>query len=634
MRKISGIFLAFILTANALNAQAQNELNTGSDTITTLNEIAIQGNRIQIPFSKQNRDITIIDQAIIASLPVKSVNELLFYVAGVDVRQRGPWGTQADIRIDGGTFDQSLVLLNGIKITDPQTGHNMMNLPVSLNAIQRIEVLKGAAARIYGINALNGAINIITKQPSENGIEVNLYAGSSFEKDTSNQKLFGGYGIDVAASLAGEKVNHFISVSHAQSSGYRYNTAFNNEKVFYQNSIDLGKERSLSFLGGYVFNDFGANAFYAAPGDKESTEKVETAIAGVSAVLPVNNFWTFRPRVSYRYNQDDYIFIRQKPEVYRNIHKTNVLDAELNNTFYSGIGEFGLGLEMRDESINSNSLGKWSRKNYGFFGEYSFNKIDNLLINVGAYANYNSDFGWQVLPGMDIGYTFYKGFRAFLNAGTGQRLPTYTDLYYKGPSNIGNDQLIPEHSVYSEAGIKYNTARLNASVSYFRRNTSDFIDWVKEEVTDPWQPQNFQEITTKGISFSGDYRILNSVNTSDFSLLAGIAYTWLKPEIKQKQSTSRISQYALDNLRNQLAARADFGYLNKYHFTIGAKYQQRFNYDEYILLDTRLSAKLNRFEIYGDVNNLTNVSYVEAGAVPMVGRWTTIGIRYQVSGGR
>jgi iron complex outermembrane receptor protein len=300
----------------------------------------------------------------------------------------------------------------------------------------------------------------------------------------------------------------------------------------------------------------------------------------------------------------------------------------LNNTIYSGIGEFGLGLEMRNEGINSNSLGKRTRVNYGFFGEYSFDKIDKLLINVGAYANYNSDFGWQLLPGIDIGYSFSKGFRAFLNTGTGQRLPTYTDLYYKGPSNIGNDQLTPEKSVYSEAGIKYNTSRLNATASYFRRNTSDFIDWVKDDVSDPWQPQNFQVINTKGISFSGDYRILNSIPSAGFSLLAGISYTWLKPEIRQKENANKISQYALDNLRNQLTARAEVGYLDKYHFTLGAKYQQRFNYAEYILLDTRLALKLKSIEIYADINNLTNVSYVEAGAVPMVGRWTTIGVRF------
>ena len=176
------IATTFIVTSSF--AQVSRELTNDTNDIMSLNEISVQGNRIQIPFSKQNRNVTIIDEAIIASLPVKSVNELLFYVGGVDVRQRGPWGTQADIRLDGGTFDQTLILLNGIKITDPQTGHNMMNLPVSLNTIQRIEVLKGAAARIYGINALNGAINIITKQPGQNGMEWNLYAGSSFKKDT------------------------------------------------------------------------------------------------------------------------------------------------------------------------------------------------------------------------------------------------------------------------------------------------------------------------------------------------------------------------------------------------------------------------------------------------------------------
>src|SRR5690606_26206287 len=194
--------------------QVQKGLQAEHDTLTTLNEVTIQGNRIQIPFSRQNRDITILDQAIIASLPVKSVNELLYYVAGLDVRQRGPWGTQADIRIDGGTFDQTLVLLNGVKITDPQTGHNMMNIPVSLNTINRIEVLKGAAARVYGINALNGAINIITKQSAENTLNAHLYAGSSFEKDTSNQKLYGGYGLDIVASFAGKKMNHLLSASH------------------------------------------------------------------------------------------------------------------------------------------------------------------------------------------------------------------------------------------------------------------------------------------------------------------------------------------------------------------------------------------------------------------------------------
>ena len=457
---------------------------------------------------------------------------------------------------------------------------------------------------------------------------MNLYSGSSFQKDSSSQKLYAAYGIDATATLQGEKVDHLISLSHTQSSGYRYNTAFDNNKIYYQNTINLAKDKTLHFLGGYVANDFGANGFYAAPKDVESKENVQTALVGVNADLKMNDFWIFRPRVSYRYNKDDYIFIRQKPEVYENIHETNVIDAELNNTFLTGIGNFGLGLEMRSEEINSNSLGKHNRLNYGMFGEYSFNKIEHLLINLGAYSNYNSDFGWQFLPGIDAGYSIYKNIRLFANAGTGVRLPTYTDLYYKGPSNIGNADLKPETSFHSEIGLKYNSTNLNASVSYFYRNTSNFIDWVKDSLNQPWQPQNFNQIKTNGISFSADYRLLDKQSSSDFIIISSLSYTWLNPVISQSENSSKISQYALENLRNQIAATVNLSYLNSFHLTFAARYNERVSYKNYILLDTKLAYTKKQIEIYADLSNITNVSYIEAGAVPMVGRWFSLGLKW------
>jgi vitamin B12 transporter len=622
---VSVIYLFFI----ASSMYAQNDSTTDTAEVRSLSEIIIQQSRLQIPFSKQNRNITILDQEVIKALPVKSVNEILTYVAGVDLRQRAPWGVQADVSIDGGTFDQTLVLLNGIKITDPQTGHNMMQIPVNVDAIERIEILKGPAARIYGINALNGAINIITKKPQKNTILIHSFAGSSFKKDSSNGKLFGGYGMEVTANLSGKKISHLISVSHNQSSGYRYNTSFQNEKVLYENTIRLGENKTINFLGGFNYNDFGANSFYAAPKDAESKEKVQVAIAGISASLPINSVWTLRPRISYRYSHDDYIFIRQNPDFYHNKHATNVLDAELNNIFYTGIGNFGVGAEAAAESINSNSLGKHDRINYGFFAEYSFNKIENFLLNVGAYTNYNSDFGWQFLPGVDVGYTVKKNVRVFANAGTGQRLPTYTDLYYKGPVNIGNEQLKPEHSVQTEAGIKYNGTLLNASASYFHRNTTDFIDWVKDSINQPWQPQNFSEIKTHGISFMADYRLFDP-KQSFFTMLVGLSYTWLHLQIAPSAKSDKISQYALENLRNQLAARLDMRYKNQYEFALTGKYQQRINSKSYTVLDARIAFSAKRYKIYTDFNNITNVTYIEAGAVPMVGRWMTLGVKWRV----
>lgn len=625
MKKFTLLILGVCLAAQVSYGQSKNF----NDSVPlSLNDITIQGSRLQSPFSEQNRNITVIDRKLIEMLPVKSVNELLTYVAGVDIRQRGPFGSQADVSIDGGTFDQTLVLINGIKISDPQTGHNMMNIPIALNAIDHIEILKGAAARIYGINALNGAINIVTKRDQKTGVELNLYSGSSFQKDSSNQKLYAAYGIDATATLSGAKVNQLFSISHTQSSGYRYNTAFDNDKIYYQNDIKLGTDKSLQFLGGYVANDFGANGFYAAPADIESKENVQTALLGVNADLKINDYWVFKPRVSYRYNKDDYIFIRQKPAVYENIHETNVMDAELNNTFLSGIGNFGLGLEMRSEYINSNSLGKHNRLNYGIYGEYKFDKIQHLLVNLGAYTNYNSDFGWQVLPGIDAGYSIYKNLRLFASAGTGERLPTYTDLYYQGPSNIGNPLLKPETSFHSEIGLKYNSAKLNASASYFYRNTSNFIDWVKDSLSQPWQPQNFNKIKTKGISLYLDYRILDQQSISDFVLISTLSYTWLNPVIKQSENSSKISQYALENLRNQFVGTAHLSYLHNLSLTITGQYNERVSYKSYLLLDTKIAYTEKQIELYAEINNITNVSYIEAGAVPMVGRWVSLGVKW------
>lgn len=627
MWKHTALIVPFFLFTITLKAQTDSVVKAHAGNSQTLDEIIIQSARLQIPFSKQNRNITIIDKETIKALPVHSVGALLQYVAGIDVRQRGPRGVQADISIDGGTFDETLLLLNGVKVTDPQTGHNMMNLPVSIAAIERIEILKGAAARIYGVNALNGAINIITREPDKTGIDLEVQSGSSFQKDTSSGKLFAGYGIDVSAAIAGNKIDQFVSASQAQSSGYRYNTAFNNQKIFYRNAIDAGGDNKVNIMAGYVNNDFGANSFYAAPADVESKEHVQTAIAAISSVIAFNNIWSFRPRISYRYNKDDYVFKRQNPSYYRNIHQTNVWDLELNNSIKSNIGEFGFGLEVRNESINSNSLGKRSRMNYGLFGEYSLNKIENLLVNAGIYINYNSDFGWEVLPGIDAGYDVTQKIRLFMNAGTGQRLPTFTDLYYKGPSNIGNPDLKPEHSFHSEIGLKYHHQSMNASLSYFHKNISSFIDWVKDDIVDPWQPANFQKIQTGGISFSSDIRISNNSRSSGLELSAGLSYTYLHPKVAT-QDPEKISQYALNNLRHQMAMHGNLSYKGKYHFTFGTRYQQRIHYKDYFLLDAKFDATLKEFNLYLEANNLTNITYVEAGAVPMPGRWVTVGLKW------
>jgi vitamin B12 transporter len=598
------------------------------DTTNNLNEVMVRENRLKLPFSKQNRNIWIIDNQQIRNLPSRSVSELLSYVTGVDVRQRGPGGIQADISIDGGTFDQTLVLLNGVKVSDPQTGHNMMNLPVSIDDIDHIEVLRGSASRIYGINALTGAINIVTKSVMSTGISANVFTGSSFKKNESGD-LYGNYGLHATGTLALQESSHMFSVGQEAGNGYRHNTAFDNQKVYYQGKINVGKMDQLDISGGYIHNNYGANGFYAV--GTESEETVNTALAAIAYKTQVTSFWTLLPRLSYRNAVDDYIYIKQTPAVSHNHHITQVLSAELNNVFETGIGEFGLGLEGRKEKINSNNLGKRDRDNLGIYGEYKFDKIKNLMVNAGTYVNYNSDFGWQAFPGIDVGYNFLGNWKVFLNVGTGERLPTYTDLYYDGPANIGNDQLRPEKSRYAEGGLKYNSDHFVLNASAFKRRISSFIDWVRALESDPWQPKNFAQLNSTGYTFSSDYNTGALQNSSVFnSLRFGLAYTHLDPKVKNTISGVNFSKYAIETLKNQLSITANADFLNVMSITLTSRYCERISYKDYTIMDARVSYKLKNSSIYADASNIFDVSYIQAGAVPLPGVWATLGYKFSL----
>ena len=114
-----------------------------------LDEVSVTASRAPLAESQQARMVTVLSREDIAQAPVQSINDLLKYVASVDVRQRGPVGAQTDVSIRGGNYEQITILLNGVNINDPQTGHNAFDFPCDIADIERIEVLEGPAAHIY-----------------------------------------------------------------------------------------------------------------------------------------------------------------------------------------------------------------------------------------------------------------------------------------------------------------------------------------------------------------------------------------------------------------------------------------------------------------------------------------------------
>jgi iron complex outermembrane receptor protein len=610
------VTLSLLLLSTAFSQQ--------SNDTTKIEEVIIQGSRIQIPFSQVTRDIQVLTSEDIKRLPVKTVNELLGFVSGADVRQRGPFGSQTDISIDGGTFEQTLVLLNGVKLINSQTAHNMMNIPVPLDAIERIEVLKGPAARMYGINALTGAINIVTKKSEKSFVAVNTYAGSGFQqRDTLEGKgVYGGGGLQFTGNFGTKKQSHLVTMSKDYYNGTRYNSAIDNNRIFYNGDFRINDKNSIQLLGGYNYSNFGANGYYASPGDKQSQEIVQTGLVSLSSTHKMGIF-TLSPRISNRYDDDDYRYLRYNIDKYRSRHYTNAIMAELNSAVKTKIGEFGLGVESRFESINSSNIGKHDRNNSGISAEYKGFFWKKLVVNAGAYVNYNSSFGWQVYPGADLAYLFLPGWKLSASAGSGQRIPSFTDLYLnQKPGNVGNPNLKPENAWQYEGNIQYTWKTLRVSAGYFYRDISSFIDWVRDSINVPYSPLNVGRNKIQGVNA----RISQQMSfKKDQQFGYFVSFNYLQPAYISSAGIQ--SKYVIEALRNQFIVGVNYG-IKGFSIQVNNRFIERIKNKGYNLLDLRVAYFIKGFTVYADVSNLLNQTYKEAGAVPMPTRWYSLGFRY------
>ncbi|WP_341835680.1 TonB-dependent receptor [Chitinophaga pollutisoli] len=618
MNKICFAALALIST----DLCAQNL----QDTTIGIGEVVINENRFSTPISKQNRNVYIIDKAQIAKMPARSLQEILQYANGVDIRQRGPYGTQADISIDGGSFEQTVVLVNGTKIIDMQTAHNMLNLPIPLEIIERIEVVRGPAARIYGINSLTGAINIITKKPEHSGVLVNVYGGSNFEKDKEGTgETFYSRGIQLGGTISKEKHQHSLFGANDKSNGYRYNTGFENTKLYYQGNFQLDKANEILASAGYIRNSFGANAFYAAPGDKNSGEIVQTTLASIQSRHQLSSRWSLMPRLSYRYNDDDYrYFGRKELSKGRSRHYSNSLAAEVNTAYKMNAGELGFGVEARSEDINSSNIGDRRRENLGVYAQYRTDLFKKLNVNFGTYLNYNSDYKWQLYPGLDASYAITNGLKIIGNIGTSQRIPSFTDLYLdQRPGNIGNASLSPENAFQGELGMKYIRHAFTFNASYFYRDISRFIDWTRNVDTEPWQSHNVGSLLTKGINMRSNFSASLSASTR---LNVNLAYSYLDAEFSDINPDIK-SKYLIAALKHQVTNTIDVQHKG-FSALFATRFNERTTGKAYWINDCRISQKVKQFTVYVDAQNIFNTTYFEIGSIPLPARWVSLGVKF------
>ncbi|MGY8943277.1 MAG: TonB-dependent receptor plug domain-containing protein [Flavobacteriales bacterium] len=603
MNQSKVLIIALLISHLNLFSQEKKEIQA-------LDTILIKSTRIDLPFKENSRTINIITSKDIKNSAATNVADLLQQVAGVDIRRRGTAGSQADLYIRGGGFDQTLLLIDGIKMDDVQTGHHTMNAALPIEVIERIEIIKGPAARVFGQNAFTGAINIVTKSTLENTTSVNIEAGS-----------FGQLNGSVTVGKEFENAAIIAHVGILTSDGYRHNSDYEN-KNYVLKGVFNKKEQPIEVIATFFDKKFGANGFYASATATEQYEETQSSLLGASTTFRTEKF-KITPRVYWKRGEDEYVYIRDNPSVYRNLHITNKVGVETNASYTSDIGITGFGVDISRVFISSNNLGKRNRTMANLFLEHRFKFADGKIdITPGVAITYFSDFKFHAFPGLDIGFKLSDNLKAYGNLGVTYRIPTYTDLYYNDSNTIGNSNLKPEEAFAQEIGLKFNSGRFTSSVAIFNRDATNLIDFIRPDVTSKYEATNIAKVNTKGFEVNTDYRF----KINEYNQTVSFGYNYLNDDILDQNKD--LSRYSLNTLKHQFITRFSSKFLKNVRQNIIYKHAERAIGTSYNVWDASVIVDFNTFNFTVTANNIFNADYIESGYVPMPPSSLLFGLRY------
>ena len=608
-----------------------------------LEEVSVTGSRAPLTKSQAARMVTVLDRRDIAQAPVQSINDLLKYAIGVDVRQRGAIGAQTDISIRGGTQDQIILLLNGINICDPQTGHNAMDLPIDLSEIVRIEVIEGPAGRIYGSSSLVGAINIVTRPTGPT--TVHAEAGSYGYAKVGAKYATGG---------------HSISANYARSDGYsrskegKLNTGYSGAKAFYQGQYEDDDVR-LHWHLGLADKGWGSGTFYATPkwqadNQYEHTTKIYSAIQGETKRGRLH----LAPSIYWNQNCDRYEGYHNQPEKMKyNYNRTDVYGVAMNMYLDWAAGRTALGGELRNEDLVSGNLGEPLSETHHISGTDRDYTLGVNRTNISAYLEHNlllkrltisaglvavkntwSNMNMTVYPGIDVSYRPTPTWTLHASCNTSLRMPSFTEMYYKLQGYKADPHLKPEEMTAVELGSNVQCAMFNVQCTAWYHHGRNMIDWIMDTSLGDdavWQSVNHTKVNSIGFEAAVKFNVQSS--------MFNVSYSYINQA--KEQEANIVSQYALEYLRHKLVASAHVPIIYRLTADMNLRWQDRVgqytdfagqvhDYQPYALVDARLAWTEPKWKLFVEANNLLDKSYADYGHVEQPGRWIIAGFAIQL----
>lgn len=561
-----------------------------------------------MPLQDSDRSIKVLSPREFPGM-ADSVVDLLRGDSSLNVQSRAGEGVQADLSLRGTTFEQALVLVNGFRINDPETGHLNLDLPIPLDALTRVDIVHGSGSTFYGSDAIGGAVNLLTGPPTPAAVVARSGAGN-----------YGSLEEHLRAAVSLGRFDEQLTGSRDSSDGFIADRNYSSNAV--ANEVWITSRPGVTdLLLASSDRPYGANLFY---GPYNSRERTKGWFAGLRQELGQATSASF----AYRRHSDVFVLFADRPAVYENNHVTSSYEAALGRADALGPNiTLSYGLEEDGDTIQSNSLGHHARNQGAGYANLSMRSLGRISLSLGAREEVFSGGDRVFSPSVAAAVAVRSTLRLRASAGHGFRLPTYLDLYYHDPATVGNPALKPESSWSFEGAADWRPAGgyLNLTAAGFRLQQSNVIDYAKRVLTapqltaaQPWQAMNIPGLDLTGVEASADLR-LNETQHLQFSYTA-IQAGNAAPGFVSKYAYNFAAQNALFAWTAQLRQLTAFTQVN---------IVQRTGHVAYPLWDVVFSRNSGVLRPYARLLNLSNTGYQEIPQVPMQGRTLMAGVEFR-----
>jgi iron complex outermembrane receptor protein len=565
--------------------------------------VVVTGTYDPVSLDEIDRAITVLP-ARNMTLLTDNLVDLLRLDSSLDLQERAPGGVQTDLSIRGGSFGQTLVLLNGQRLNDAQSAHHDMDIPVPIDSVTRVEVLRGSGSSLYGSDATAGVINIITAPPE--GLEVRLRVAAG-NQGINEQRI--------SLSDTFGKLSEQLTFSRDFSSGFMPDRDYRN--LQFASTTHLVTPWGPSDLTmSYMDHPFGADQFY---GPYPSWEDTKSWWLGFQQALGRKTTASF----TYRRHSDLFVLFRDQPPIYTNHHVDESYQGALRRTDSIAAGaNLHYGAEVLHESIVSNNLGIHARSRAAVYASADFRALKRFSLSLSAREEVYRSFSGQFSPTVAGGIWISSTLKLRASASRAFRVPSYTDLYYSDPANLGNPNLLPERAWTYESGIDWNPSRrVRAAVNVFERRERNGIDYYRSSPTSLWQALNIDSLNFTGVESSLRVALPRS-QTLDFR------YTWLMgvQDTVPIGYTRYTFNYPTDS--GVIAWQGSLG--DSFLFRTRLGVLNRRERDPYALWDIYAAMPKGRVHPFLQISNVTSTSYQEIQGVVMPGRTVIGGLEWVV----